>query len=371
MPGVATSWPSATSRHRGGYPVAHRRAGTATLAALLALAPPAAAQQQPAPAPPPEPAPIQLPAGAVRTPVDPLAQVDDDFARNRDPALWDGLSVERIAFAEGRANWAYWRIVDRRRPGGILWAVLHDNENAAFDTALRALRRHGGVLVAVDTGPSDDSYAARFNRAVAAGPPIDPNRNFGDATPRNTAALLADLQNAPRLIAALHTNAPGPDPGVSRCAAAPPGGSGGISIRVCNDRYHPAASRRGVWPFDDADSMAILPYRPGADREAAFCAAPLRRADANIQFEHVADSDGSLSNYALLHGLRYVNFETRDRGNLAPQREAAQARLAGMIQLAEPCLPVEDAAPPATVPTAPPPALTPPPVPGVTLAEAH
>ncbi|THD38235.1 MAG: hypothetical protein E7773_00285 [Sphingomonas sp.] len=293
------------------------------------------------------------PDGTTRAPVDPLVMRDDDFARNRDPSLWSGLTVERISFRENRARWAFWRIVNAGRPGGVLWVVPHDNENGAFDAALRAVGRYGGILIAVDTSADDHSYAARLNRNVDRGAPIDPNRNFTDAAPRYVGALLADLRLGPRLIVALHSNAPGFDSGGSTCATAPRGGSGGISIRVCSDRYHPVVSRSRAWPFDDDDSMAIIPYGAVRGRAATFCGPALQAADFNIAFEYVRISDGSLSNYALLHGLRYVNFETRDLGNQAAQRDAARARLTSMIEtMMVRCLPggtVPPAAPAVTI----------------------
>src|SRR3569623_3046243 len=172
------------------------------------------------------------PDGTTRSAVDPLVTRDDDFARNRDPSLWSGLTVERITFRENRAHWAFWRIVNAARPGGVLWVVPHDNENGAFDTGLRSVGRSSGILIAVDTNTCDDSYAARFNGNVDWGAPIDPNRNFTDAAPRYVGALLADLWPGPRLIIALHSNAPGFGIGSSTCATAPRGGSGDISIRV-------------------------------------------------------------------------------------------------------------------------------------------
>ncbi|MDH7975920.1 hypothetical protein QH494_27390 [Sphingomonas sp. AR_OL41] len=147
-----------------------------------------------------------------------------------------------------------------------------DNENAAFDAGLRALQHYGGILVAVDTGPDDSSYRARFNANVSWGSPIDPNRNLSDGTPRDTSTLLIDLQTGPRLIIALHTNAPGFDAGISRCGSTRNGGSGEISIHVCNAQFRRAASHSGSWPFDDDDSLAVLPFRSGADRSTAFCA---------------------------------------------------------------------------------------------------
>ena len=54
-------------------------------------------------------------------------------------------------------------------------------------------------------------------------------------------------------------------------------------------------------------------------------------ADFNVIHERVIDSDGSLSNYAVLHHLAYLNFETQEQG-LDPDRlAAARDRLGWMI----------------------------------------
>jgi hypothetical protein len=273
-----------------------------------------------------------LPAGydMVAT-VDPMGVQDDDFARNRDPAIWSGLSVQRLAFSEGAAMWHLWRIANVARPDGPLWVVTHDNENATFAAALSAVRNWGGVAMVVDTDASDTQYSARFNRDVEGGWPIDPNRNFRDDRPLYVSHMLADLGPGPRLIVALHTNAPGFAPALASCSPAPLAGGGDISIKLCNDRFQPSASHRQQWPFDDEDSLALVPYLATADRGTAYCGNRLAAADFNLVFERVAKSDGSLSNYAAQHGLRYINFETRERGSDPAGIAAARDRLTYMI----------------------------------------
>lgn len=263
--------------------------------------------------------------------VDPLSIADDDFARQRDPNIWRGLTVQRIIFTEGAATWRFWRISNIAQPDGPLWVVTHDNENATFAAALNAVKSWGGVAMVVDTGPSDTRYAARFNADVA-GTPIDPNRHFFDANPGFVARMLADLGDPPRLIVALHTNSPDFDPNLSDCPAARPG-RGAISVELCNSRYQPRAARVRVWPFDDADSLMLLPFLNGRARRSAPCSALLAQTDANLVFERVAISDGSLSNYAAQHGLAYVNIETEERGSTDSGIALARDRLVNMIDM--------------------------------------
>lgn len=260
---------------------------------------------------------------------DPLTITDADFVRNRDPALWQGLRVERIVFTEGGTIWRLWRIVNVERSHGPLWVVTHDNENATFAAALASIRAWGGVAMIVDTVALDTSYAARYNHETS-GRPIDPNRNFGDAQPGYVATMLADALAEPRLIVALHTNAADFDPALSDCPARR-AGRGMISVGLCNARYGPRAAQDKRWPFDDEDSLVLVPFLDGRDPRSAFCAGPLITADMNLVFERVAASDGSLSNYAVQHGLPYVNVETEERGSSATGIGLARDRLVKMI----------------------------------------
>jgi hypothetical protein len=297
----------------------------AILGGLIAatMAPLALAQDKPATAP------LQK----IVTPVDPLVMATDDFLRLADPGLWRGLDVQRVEFRDDRAFWRLYRITNARRPDGPLWFVPHDNENAAFQAAVVAVRAYGGVAIAVEEARSVDGPDSRMNGDVAYGQPIDPNRNFRDETPAYADAMLADLGDPPRLIIALHTNEAGYRASESTCA--PPGaadtGRGEISVLLCNDVYSPRRSVSRRWPFDDTDSVAIVSYFGYRSPLSGFCARPLMSADMNIMFEHVVTSDGSLSNYALLHGLPYVNFETQDRGTDPAGLAEARSRLLSMI----------------------------------------
>jgi len=245
------------------------------------------------------------------TRVDPLRVADDDFARHRDPAEWRRLSVSRLEFREERAAWRLWRIVNERQRRGPLWFVPHDNENAGFEAALVAVRRYGGTVIAVDAGIAEDG--ARMNGAVDYGRPIDPNRNFDSALPGYARRILADL--APGMpVIALHTNGRGFDTAASQCNKSDPPGNGVISIRYCDEVLTPSPSKHRAWPWDDDDMVAFAPYRTGTPRESAFCAKEMVQADFNVVFERIVTSDGSLSNYAVLHGIHYLNFETLERG---------------------------------------------------------
>jgi len=275
---------------------------------------------------------VQAESGVRGQPVDPLTIQDDDFSRHRDPATWRGLSVTKIEFREERGSWRLFRIANVKNPRGPLWFVPHDNENAGFEAGLVGVRAYGGVMIVVDSGIAEDGR--RRNAAVDRGGPIDPNRNFRDGTPLYANIILADVRRGALPIIALHTNSPGFDTSASRCNQSDRPGRGEVSIRFCDDVMQPSPSQSRSWPFDDDDSLAYVAYRSGRAPFSAWCGKALALADFNVVFERVSVSDGSLSNYALLRGLPYVNFETQERG-LDPVRLAeSRNRLVAMIDRA-------------------------------------
>lgn len=271
--------------------------------------------------------------------VDPLTVHDDDFARHRDPAEWKGLKVSRIEFRDERAAWRLWRIDNMRQRKGPLWFVPHDNENGGFEAALEAVRTHGGTIIAIDSGVAGNPDGGRMNRAVDYGRAIDPNRNFDDALPFYAREVLA-AHRAGAPIIALHTNAPGFDTRDSSCNQSDPNGSGVISIRFCDDTLIPSASKNRAWPFDDDDSVAFATFRAKDTPSQAWCRDQLVALDFNVVQERVVTSDGSLSNYAVLRGIEYLNFETRDRGLSDEGLAEMRKRLMYMINHAlEACAP--------------------------------
>lgn len=274
------------------------------------------------------------PAAVAVTRVKPAAVADADFARHRDRRLWRGMRVERVVFREGPILWRLWRITRRGKRNGPMWVVPHDDENAAFAAGLVSVRKWGGTLVAVDTGPDDASGAARYNRDTADGRRIDPNRAFTHDAPVYLREILTGLRRGQPIIA-LHTNPRGFAARLTACDTGAPGdGQGEISVRLCNKIYHPRSSRQQRWPFDDEDTLALAPVPADQPGAPTWCRAAMRTADFNMVEERVGVSDGSLSNYAVQRGLSYVNFETRERGSDPAGLADARDRLVAMINRA-------------------------------------
>ncbi len=259
-----------------------------------------------------------LAAPALAQPLDPLTIVDDDFARHRNALAWQGLKVERIAVTENGYVWQMYRITNAAKPVGPAWIILHDNEDPAFDSALAAVRRHGGAMIVVDTPgaqrnmpPGPASPAAL--KCQAETPPgtrlCDPNRNFGAGTPKFTSAILSIRQPGQPVIA-IHTNTPG-------IAGDGKGGSGTISLRNAAGVVKP-----GSWPKPpirktggmNDDSFVLIPVASLPSAPDPACGAKVIAAGVNVYYERVtaAKDDGSLSNHILLRAPgAFFNLEAR------------------------------------------------------------
>lgn len=263
--------------------------------------------------------------------LNPLFIDDDDFIRLKDNPVWRGLEIKREVFSDEKANWAIWRINNLSRPNGPLWLSPHDNENAAFPALIFALKRYGGRAVFIDTGPRDTKQNARMNSDIFAGRPIDPNRYFAPNS-IYTKKILKDLGH--RSIIAVHTNSKGFNGNESDCNKDAPNanGRGVISVLFCDETMHPYKSISGNYPFDDDDSIAIIPFRYTQTPKAAYCANALQKRDFNIGFERVTKiGDGSLSNFALYKNIKYINLETLDRGSEPDGIKDAATRVGAMI----------------------------------------
>ncbi len=255
-----------------------------------------------------------------------LVGVDDDVTRQLAAgATFRGIAISQQRFAENGFDWHILRFVNQRRPVGPLWAVPHDDEDAAFDAGLAALRRTGGVMVAVNSGPGSSRF--QYGDGRCGGRPrlvvrCDPNRNFSADSPRFTAAFLA-ARPAGQPVIALHTNRPG-------FAGDGSGGRGVITIwdaaawrqglRQLRPGAFAAANPRSL--MDNANSFAILPYLAAAGGPGAAdvaCRTALTTAGVHVWHEPVGRSDGSMSNHLVLTdpNVAYVNMESRLEADIA------------------------------------------------------
>ncbi|WP_136657354.1 hypothetical protein [Nitratireductor sp. XY-223] len=231
-----------------------------------------------------------------------IAQITDrdgDFSRNSAYFRDDLLCVSEHRFKENGVNWIVHIIEHKDKRPGPLWAVPHDNENVAFDTALYGLYRYGGKIVSVD------SAGKRLNAG------IDPNRNFtgnkkacGRYSPKYTDLFMSAYQRG-RPIVALHSNA---------LKSRKTGGSGGVSINspFSNTSVHKAKKPIPSQSNEDTLAFVASTKKYGADHTVDKRIASLNNQGINVMRELVSrrGNDCSLSNYASLTNIKdYFNLE--------------------------------------------------------------
>lgn len=255
-----------------------------------------------------------------------LRSVDDDIGRNfGNPDFFLGLQISEHRFSENGFDWHLIRFVNVASPAGPMWLAPHDDENAAFDAMIFAIKVHGGVGITVNSGPGSARMQSGTGRCGVR-PRIqnmcDPNRNFDQKAPLFTSAILEQRPFGQPIIA-LHTNSPG-------FAGDGKGGRGEISI-VDREAY-----RRGVIlpraggvfavnPDDvmsNFDTLALVAYlKSKAQISESDKKCGRHISDSGIHFWHepVTVSDGSMSNYLALNhpDVAYVNFESRAETDLA------------------------------------------------------
>lgn len=229
-------------------------------------------------------------------PVAELADKDGDFKRNAVLSA-SGLCFAQTKFKERSRRWIV-QTVASGRPGP-LWAVMHDDEDIAFDAGLQALVIYGGTLVAVDTGGKRSQDG------------IDPNRNFSDeevsckklgkaAAPRFTSAF-RELIDPAQPIIALHNNSDG---SVSK------GGLGHVSMTSVPANMRKAPGNDPDGPLAGDRSLVLLAAADPVGEVAEARLDALNGKGINVVLEPVRKDRGdcSLSNYAVLSGHdRYFN----------------------------------------------------------------
>lgn len=314
--------------------------GTAAVAAEPVVVAAPVASPEPAKIAPPI---VDVPTGGVA--VDQITALnDDDIGRHSgDPKYLEGLSVSDTKFSENGFDWQLIRFTNLAKPDGPLWMVPHDDENAAFDAMIDAVKLYGGVGVAVNSkgwGRMQPGYGTcgASARIVSS---CDPNRNF-DARSAIYAAAFLDLRPAGQPIIALHTNKPGYG-----------NGAGHISMLAVSkqDSFYGNGS---VAALDNPDTFGLMSYKIGSPTPPSLtqCQVALNAEGVNFWKERVGASDGSMSNYLILNrpDITYFNAESRQEADLA----VAAARHAMMAAaFLKDCQKKDEGAPPPVTPTLP------------------
>jgi hypothetical protein len=252
---------------------------------------------------------------------------DDDLARHAgEPGFLDGLSLSEMRFFESGFGWHLLRFVNVAKPDGPLWAVLHDDENAAFEAMINAVKTHGGTGIVVNSGAG--SARLQIGHGTCGGrlaivDACDPNRNFSDATPLFTGAFLKQLASGKPIIA-LHTNAPHFTASSQSVTILDKAAYGKGKIKARAGGYFGNGS---VAVLNNPDSFVYLPYLPsnGIAAKDATCRKALNSMGIHVYHEPVIASaskpsgDGSLSNYITIRypAVAYINAESRREADLA------------------------------------------------------
>lgn len=259
------------------------------------------------------------------TPAEALSPIDDDIRRNiGTPGFFDGIEISERRFVENGFAWHLIRFASKERPVGPLWMVPHDDENASFDAMISAVKLHGGVGLAVNTGPGGvrrQTGQGMCGLKLSIVESCDPNRNFGQKSPIFTSAFLSERVDQLPIIA-LHTNSPGFS-GDRR------GGHGDITIldAAAFGRGEKAPRSGGYLAinpspemanFDTLGLAAYLSSNGKPDAAAVACRNELTHAGIHFWHERVGAGDGSMSNYLAINrpDISYFNAESRAETDL-------------------------------------------------------
>jgi hypothetical protein len=272
---------------------------------------------------------------------DPANLIDDDIIRhNGDTDYLTGINATQVRFNENGFNWHLIRFTNSTKPDGPLWVVPHDDENAAFESMIAALRLYGGIGIAVNSGPGSERRQAGYGRCgvrAKVTSTCDPNRNFSVYSHLYTAAILDQISPGQPVIA-LHTNSPGFE-GDGQ------GGSGNITILDTTAyRYGNIRPRAGGMlavnqppELANHDTLGLIPYlnaQGASDKKTEACGLGLNKAGVHFWAENVGRSDGSLSNYIILNrpDIAYFNAESRRETDLAIASARHRLMIAAYLQ---------------------------------------
>jgi len=236
----------------------------------------------------------------------PPASADSrDIRRNLSEMRGTPLCYRRQEVREGSFHWVFHILQHRKAPDGPFWVLPHDNEDTAFNVAVRAVMTYGGALLAIDSG-GRRRYLGQ-----------DPNRNFGSSPeewrlchdqrrpgPGYTAAVLDHYKGRRGPYLALHNNHDGWRGN---------GGIGTISVHRESSSLR-GFPGQGAGLLRDEDNLVFIAgaRSSSADAAARRRISVLNAAGLNVVYKQVdgGNFDCSLSDYIVRHGLGdYYNIE--------------------------------------------------------------
>ena len=215
------------------------------------------------------------------------------------------LCANRISFYENGRKWRLILVRNTEHPIGPFWYLPHDNENAALDSAVYAVKKYGGGFLAVE------AEGERYSHGQ------DPNRYFKvSSTYTRTIFKIIDTFKAKGMpYLTLHNN---------KESHMKFGGNGTVSIRVSsrNTFSYPSGKvligrHKGL---KDEDNLI---YLAGTKDHKKFIHT-LHQEGIHVKYE-IPDrhhNDHSMSNYVMLYkkNKNYFNIET-EVGDTATQKK--------------------------------------------------
>lgn len=265
-----------------------------------------------------------------------LVAADDDVTRNiAINGFFDSIRISEYRLSENGFDWHLLRFSRMDGAEGPNWVVPHDDENAAFDAMISAIKQYGGVGIAVNSGNGSARRQSGWGLCgvrLTTVDSCDPNRNFDARASLFTDAVVAQFQ-AGMPVVALHTNGHG-------FSGDGQGGRGDVTIldREAYGRGQRIARRHGRLAvnappeMDNADTLALAAFllkNGGPSENDNACGLAMSQAGIHFWHEPVGVSDGSLSNYLAINqpDTAYMNAESRTEIDLA----VAASRHAVMI----------------------------------------
>ncbi|WP_075221367.1 hypothetical protein [Acuticoccus yangtzensis] len=222
-------------------------------------------------------------------------ETDPDLVRNAARIDAAGLCITHVQLPENGATFAFVSVENRAAPEGPIWYLPHDDEDEAFDAALRAVTRYGGRLVAAQANEERLAMGADLNRMFAATAADARPCAITDPMPNYTAFVMGLYDGRPHIFST-HNNTDG----------------GGITADVWTDKEqgYPITSGR----FGDADNLIYIAGQGplAQDRAASALRVRLNGAGLGVVYEKVTrqNSDCSFSNHVVLNdGRPYYNVE--------------------------------------------------------------
>src|SRR6056297_328833 len=205
--------------------------------------------------------------------------------KNNNKIFQESVEIEEDKF--------YINIFTRSGPNTQKYLVIHDSEDAAFDTGLRAIK-NGGALIALENRNGRNLYSFGANKGDTG---QDPNRIFDkDSHYYPLARKILELlgESSGEMVIALHNNKQ----------------DGNFSLDDLEKQENISTLSK---EDPDHKSMILIPGSTSEpDQRTHSEVRYYRDQGLNVVYEYVPEDepgDGSLSHYATRKGLLYRNLE--------------------------------------------------------------